>query len=288
MRPHIEGQPKISRKSIQHLCIAPYSNRMQGAIGSDETPRRIEREFGVPFAGTILETSQWTQTALKEMPAQGRLNWHKLFGRDAPFVLDLGCGNGRFLIGSAFSRPQCDHLGIDMLPVVIRYARKRGNQRGLNNLRFAVGGAHELLERWVEPHSVSEIHCYHPQPYYDTTQVHRRLITPAFLALVHRSLAPGGLFVIQTDNPGYWKYIRQVAPMFFDFHERIGRWPDAPRGRTRREIIALKRGLPVFRGHGTARTGVSEEEATRLAEQLPPPTFDADRRLRQLDEEERG
>jgi tRNA (guanine-N7-)-methyltransferase len=249
-------------------------------------PRRVEREFGVPFAGEVLDPAQWAQTALKRFPAEGRLNWRELFGRSAPIVLDLGCGNGRFLIASAYSRPDRDHLGIDTLPVVIRYARKRANQRGLTNIRIAVGGAYELLDRWVEPHSVSEIHCYHPQPYYEPGQVHRRLITPAFVALVHRGLIPGGLFVIQTDNPGYWHYIKQVVPMFFEFHERIGRWPDAPRGRTRREIIALRKGLPVFRGHGTARTDITEENAVRLAEQLSPPTFDADRRLRQLDEEE--
>jgi tRNA (guanine-N7-)-methyltransferase len=249
-------------------------------------PGRVEREFGVPFAGQVLDSDQWTQTALKKMPAEGRLNWSTLFGRAAPVVLDLGCGNGRFTIASAVARPDHDHLGIDTLPVVIRYARKRGNQRGLTNLRFAVGGAYELLDRWVEPHSVREVHCYHPQPYYDPRQVHRRLITPAFLALVHRALEAGGLFVIQTDNPGYWKYIREVVPMFFAFHERIGRWADAPRGRTRREIIALRKKLPVFRGHGTARSDITEETSVRLAEQLPPPTFDADRRLRQLDAEE--
>jgi tRNA (guanine-N7-)-methyltransferase len=116
--------------------------------------------------------------------------------------------------------------------------------------------------------------------------VSRRLITPAFLALVHRNLEPGGLFFIQTDNPGYWRYIRAVVPFFFDFHERIGRWPDAPKGRTRREIMALRRGLPIFRGSGPARAGLTAEEAVCLAEQLPPPTFDADRRLRQLDSEE--
>ncbi|QEL20347.1 tRNA (guanine(46)-N(7))-methyltransferase TrmB [Limnoglobus roseus] len=243
----------------------------------------VEREFGVPFPGKVLPPDKWAQTALKAMPAEGRLNWRELFGRDAPVVLDLGCGNGRSTILSAVSRPTHDHLGTDILPVVIRYARKRGNQRGLTNLRFAVLGAHELLEKFVEPGSVAEIHVYHPQPYYDPAQVHRRLITPTFLALVHRCLIPGGEFVVQTDNPGYAKYLRQVVPVFFEFHERIGKWPDAPKGRTRREILALKKKLPIFRGRGTAMPNLTEENALRLAEALPPPTFDADRRLRDLD-----
>jgi tRNA (guanine-N7-)-methyltransferase len=243
----------------------------------------IEREFGVPIPGTILEPSQWTKTALKAMPAEGRLNWETLFGRKAPVVIDLGCGNGRFLLGSALARPDHDHLGIDLLPVVIRYARRRGNQRGLKNLRFAVGESRELLDRYVEPASVAEIHCYHPQPYYDRSKVHRRLITPAFLALVHRTLIPDGVFVMQTDNPGYWEYMKRVVQVFFEFEEHDGRWSDAPKGRTRREIIAIRRGLPVFRGMGTAKSGLSAMQAIELAEQLPAPVFDADRRFREAD-----
>jgi tRNA (guanine-N7-)-methyltransferase len=243
-----------------------------------------DREFGIPFPGDVVDPAKWTQTALKGMPETGRLNWADLFGRAAPVVLDLGCGNGRYLIGSAVARPDHDHLGVDVLPVVIRYARKRGNQRGLPNLKFAVLGAVELLARFVEPGSVAEIHCYHPQPYYDPAHVYRRLITPAFLASVHRALVPGGRFVVQTDNPGYWKYITKVVPVFFAFAEHTGRWPDAPKGRTRREIIAIKKGLPVFRGQGTAKPALSEADAVALAEKLPPPTFDADRRLRELDQ----
>src|SRR5262245_31266680 len=249
--------------------------------------RQIEREFGVPVAGEILDPSLWTQTALKKLPAKGRLDPAALFGRQAPLVLDLGCGNGRFLIGSAVWRPSLDHLGADVLPVVIRYATRRGNQRGLRNLRFAVVDGLRLVRDLLPPGCAAEAHCYHPQPYYDPAQVGRRLITPEFLALVHRTLVPGGMFFIQTDNPGYWRYIREVAPFFFDFHERIGRWPDAPKGRTRREIIALRRRLPVFRGSGPAREGLSTEEAVRLAQTLPPPVFDADPRLRKLDEDER-
>lgn len=252
------------------------------------TAPRVEYEFGVPVPGEILEPAKWTQTALKSMPEIGRLNWRELFGRTAPIVLDLGCGNGRFLLGSAIARPDHDHLGIDALPVVIRYARRRGNQRGLTNLKFAVGGAGELLDRFVETGSVAEIYCYHPQPYYLRSQVHRRLITPSFLALVHRALAPRGLFVIQTDNPGYWRYMRKIVPMFFDFEERSTPWLDAPSGRTRREIIAMQRGLPVFRGSGLRRDDLGADDAVRMAEKLPPPVFDANRRLRDLDRMEAG
>jgi tRNA (guanine-N7-)-methyltransferase len=245
-------------------------------------PPKIEKEFGVPIPGEILDPSQWAKTALKKVPA-GILDFESLFARAAPIILDLGCGNGRFSLQSALERPDYNHLAVDILPVVIRYATRRGNHRGLANIRFAVIGGRELLAEHIAPASVAEIHCYHPQPFYERHQVHRRLITPEFLSLVHRSLVPGGLFVIQTDNPGYWNYIREVAPVFFEFQEQPGRWPNAPRGRTRREIVALRQGLPVFRGSGRARLNLSADDALALAESLPPPAFDADRRLRQLD-----
>lgn len=248
--------------------------------------RHIEREFGVPFAGEILEQPLWTQTALKKLPAQGPLDLAALFGRIAPLIVDLGCGNGRFLLSSAVWRPTFDHLGVDVKPVVIRYATRRGNQRGLTNLRFAVVDGERLLGELLPPGCAAEVHCYHPQPYYDPREAHRRLITPAFLMQVHRTLVPGGQFFIQTDNPGYWRYLREVLPCFFTFHERIGRWPDAPKGRTRREILALRRGLPIFRGSGVARQDLDAEAMRTLAETLPGPMFQADRKLMRLDDEE--
>lgn len=254
-----------------------------------ERPRRqIEREFGVPVPGEIVDPEEWTNTAIKKLPPTGPLNFTEVFGRTAPVMLDIGCGNARSTLASAVWRHDIDHFATDVLPVVIRYATRRANQRGLKNVRFAVIGGRELLADYIAPHSVAEIHVYHPQPYYDAKLVHKRLITPEFMALVHQSLIPGGLFVLQTDNPGYWKYMQQVVPLFFDFTEHPGKWPDSPKGRTRREIIALRQGLPVFRGTGRPRADISAADVLRLAESLPPPTFDADRKLMALDKMEQS
>jgi tRNA (guanine-N7-)-methyltransferase len=280
----------------------------------------MESDFGIPIPGHELPREQWARTAIKKMPPPGPLDWDGLFGRRAPVVLDLGCGNGRFLLSSALARPELNHFGCDILPLVIRYATKRANRRGLWNVRLAVIGASELLEKYVAPGSVAEVHLYHPQPYKDAAKAERRLITPQFLALVHRALesrhaptkpslprgaddvrstpdedihearqqpvtaAPdavgvpatdsAGLFVIQTDNRAYWSYIRHVAPLLFEFEELRGVWPDAPKGRTRREIYARRHKMKIYRGQGRPRD-LSPKQVAEIVRSAPPPKFQA-------------
>jgi len=239
-------------------------------------PGDVEYELGVPIPGIILPPQAWARTAIKKLPAPGPLDWEAIFGRRAPIVLDLGCGNGRFVLASALARPGLDHLGLDILPVVIRYATRRANQRGLANVRFAVCGGRDFLEQYVAPGTIAEIHVYHPQPYGDAQKIGRRLVMPDFLALAHRALVPGGLLVIQTDNPAYWRYMAAVIPRFFRFEEQKGPWPDAPEGRTRREIMARRMRLPVFRGFGHPRPELDAAALAALVAELPAPDFAAD------------
>jgi tRNA (guanine-N7-)-methyltransferase len=243
----------------------------------------IEREFGVPIPGTILEPERWTRTALKKLPLDGPLDFAALFGRQAPLVVDLGCGNGRFLIGSALSRPEFDHIGIDILPMVLRYATRRGNQRGLGNLRFAAIDAQRFVRTYLPPNGVHEIHCYHPQPFHNPQDTHKRLLTPYFLTQVHHALEPGGTFFVQTDNAPYWKYLVPILPHFFGFKVQEGPWPDTPKGRTRREILALRRRYPIYRGWGVKKE-LASEDVVRLANDLPLPIFDAGPRCKDLDQ----
>lgn len=238
---------------------------------------QVEDDFGVPIPGLPLPREQWVQTGIKQLPPPGHINWPDWFGRSAPVVLDLGCGNGRFVITSAMRRPEVDHVGLDSLPLVIRYATRRANQRGLSNVRMIVIGAYEFLDLYVPPGTVSEIHLYHPQPYREKRKelAHKRLVSPAFLALVHGSLNEAGDFVLQTDNRAYWAYLFKIVPEFFEMTVHDGPWPDTPQGRTRREIYARKHGLQVWRATCRPRADLSQKRIAELIASLPLPRFDA-------------
>ena len=235
-----------------------------------------ESTCGVPFPGRPLPRERWTRTRVPLGPRGAPFDWRAAFGRDAPHVVDLGCGNGRWLVASALARPEVDHLGIELVPPAVKFASLRAGQRGLTNLKIAWGDATEFLLERAAPGSVAEAHLYHPQPYYEPGQERRRQLTPAVLAALHRALAPGGLFVFQTDNAAWAHYARETVPALFSWREIEGPWPDAPRGRTLREITARRAGLAVVRAEGR-RLDLNAEEAARRAAALPEPTFDANR-----------
>lgn len=227
-----------------------------------------DHEFGVPFPGRVLPREAWTTTGWRD--AGGAFDWVAVFGRDGARVVDLGCGNGRYCIGSALARPDVLHLGIDVVQVAIDWAARRANRRGVTNARFVVGDAAAWTYKRLAPGTLDEIHVYHPQPYYEEADRARRLCTPEFLERVWELLRPGGLCVVQTDNKAYWSYLRRALTKHFEPAWHKPPWPDAPEGRTRREIESRRKGLVVWRMQARRR-------AEPLDVEIPEPDFDANR-----------
>ena len=227
-----------------------------------------ESEFGVPIPGRVLPGTQWSKTGYRDPGTP--FDWDAVFGRSAPRVVDLGCGNGRYLIGSALARPDRDHVGVDLVQVAIDHAAHRANQRGLRNVRFVTGDANLWMFDRLLPDSVDEVHVYHPQPYYEVARISERLLTPEFLERTWRVVRPGGILVLQTDNKAYWTYLLRAVAKHFEPEVVPGPWPDAPRGRTRREIIARGKGLAVWRMVARRRDEPQPGE-------IPRPEFDANR-----------
>ena len=235
-----------------------------------------ESTSGVPFPGRPLPRERWTRTRVGLGEKGTRFDWRATFGRDAKHVVDLGCGNGRWLVASALARPEVDHVGVELVPPAVKFASLRAGQRGLTNVKIAWGDATEFVVERCEPGSLDEAHLYHPQPYYEAHQRARRQLTPAVLGALHRALAPGGLFVFQTDNAAYARYARDVVPRLFAWTELAGPWPDAPEGRTLREITARRQGLSIVRAEAR-RLDLDPEEVARRVTAMPEPAFDANR-----------
>lgn len=224
---------------------------------------RTDSEFGVPFPGSELPRDRWTTTGWRGTD----FDWDRVFGRIAPRVVDLGCGNGRYLIGSALARPTHDHLGIDLVQVAVDHAARRANRRGLTNVRFVTADAVAWMRRLD---TIDELHIYHPQPYYEEADVSKRMLTPEFLELAWNRTRPAGLLVVQTDNKAYWTYLLKAVDKYFAVDVMAGAWPDAPQGRTRREIIARRKGLKVWRM-------VARRREQPLDVAIPRADFDANR-----------
>jgi tRNA (guanine-N7-)-methyltransferase len=236
-------------------------------------PGEIEYEMGIPIPGEILTKDRWVQTAWKKLPESGRIELSNLFGRTAPLAVELGCGNARFTISSAVRRPDWDHIAIDILAAVIRYATRRGNQRGLSNTRFAVSDGWRFLSTVLPMQSAREIHIYHPQPFADPEQSSRRMLTPEFLLLLHQSLSDDGEVFLQSDRRAYWDYIRNTMSTMFDWIDVENPWPEDPNGRSRREMLSIDKGLPIFRGIAKKRASLSDDQLQLIVSSLPQPEF---------------
>jgi tRNA (guanine-N7-)-methyltransferase len=225
----------------------------------------VEAELGVPFPGTVLPPAQWTSTlwADEESP----FSWARTFGRQAPHVVDVGCGTGRYLISSALTRADRDHLGIELVRPLLERTSHRADERGLTNVRFVAGDAVQWLFRRLDAASVDELHVYHPQPYYDPREAGLGMLTADFFGRAWEVVRPGGILVLQTDHRGYGRYLIQSVAKHFDPVVHGVPWPDAPLGRTRREIVARRKGLPILRV-------VARRRPTPIDLELPAPYFD--------------
>ena len=132
------------------------------------------------------------------------------FGRRAPQVLEIGFGMGDATAQIAQGRPDTDFLGIEVHPPGVGALLQRIEERGLANLRIVQHDAVEVLERMVAPGTLAAVHVFFPDPWHKKRHHKRRLIQPAFAALLASRLAPGGYLHCATDWQPYAEQMLEV------------------------------------------------------------------------------
>ncbi|TDU63200.1 tRNA (guanine-N7-)-methyltransferase [Prosthecobacter fusiformis] len=120
--------------------------------------------------------------------------------------VELGCGDGTFLVGMAAEHPDRDYLGVERMLGRVSKTSRKIDRKGLTNAKvmrlesgYTVG--------WLLPAaSVTRLHLLCPDPWPKKKHAARRLVNQdEFLNGLARVLQPGGEFLLKTDDRVYYE-----------------------------------------------------------------------------------
>jgi tRNA (guanine-N7-)-methyltransferase len=137
-----------------------------------------------------------------------------IFGNDYPLEIDLGCGDGSFLIEMAQHYPERNFLGVERLLGRVRGVCKRIQELGLTNVKVLRLESQYTLEYLLAPASVSRLHLLCPDPWPKARHHKRRLVQQEFLHILQKILIPGGEFLFKTDHPEYFEWVLEEIELF--------------------------------------------------------------------------
>ncbi len=139
------------------------------------------------------------------------LQMASVFPRPAPLEVDLGCGDGSFLVAMALDHPDRNYLGTERLLGRLRNTGRRAARAAVANLRLLRVESAYVVEHLLPPGSVTRFYVMFPDPWPKRRHWPRRLIQPAFLEAAAVALAPGGELCIKTDDADYFAAIGKTA-----------------------------------------------------------------------------
>lgn len=142
---------------------------------------------------------------------QGLLDTRAWFGRTAPTVLEIGCGNGTATLAMAQSEPHVDVIAVEMYRRGLAQLLCAIDREKAHNIRLIQGNAVEVLKNLIAPDSLSGVRVFFPDPWPKARHHKRRLLQPATIELIADRLLPGGVLHAATDHPGYAEHIAHTG-----------------------------------------------------------------------------
>lgn len=141
---------------------------------------------------------------------QNILDLEKVFGRQAPKILEIGFGMGESTATIAHSNPHNDYLGLEVHTPGVGSLLNKIEDLGLTNMRIIQHDAVEILRYMLPSESLDGVHIFFPDPWPKARHHKRRLIQPGLVSRLCECLKPGGYIHIATDWEDYAIHILQV------------------------------------------------------------------------------
>lgn len=220
--------------------------------GVTEDGRRIREVLTYSRRGSRMTPTQagawerrqgqwWIPDEAVDEPRFSVARW---FDRDAPLVVEIGCGIGEATAVLAAARPELNVLGFEVWRPGVAETFANLERSGAQNVRLISVDAVWSMEHLLGPEQVHELWTFFPDPWPKQRHHRRRLVQQPFAGLAASRLARGATWRLATDWPGYAEQMHEVLgsePLLAG--GVVERWVDRPR--TRFERRGLAEGRPV-------------------------------------------
>ena len=131
------------------------------------------------------------------------LDLSKVFRNENDFVLEIGFGDGDFLIEIAERNPEKNYLGIEIKTKRFKIAVKRSKNYDKENLKFLHMNANIAVEEIFLENTFSQVYINFPDPWPKDKHHKHRIINPEFLAKLSKIMQNDGVLELASDHKDY-------------------------------------------------------------------------------------
>lgn len=140
------------------------------------------------------------------------IDWPGQFGSQAPLEVEIGFGNGEFLVRRAQEMPARHFIGIELEWGSVQRALRRLAKSQAPNVRLLQVDAHLALQRLFKPLALQRVYSLFPCPWPKERHAKHRLFSHAFLTLLNSRLQPDGEALVVTDHEPYLRWVLEQVP----------------------------------------------------------------------------
>ena len=151
---------------------------------------------------------------------QKKFDPDQMYLNRAPWVVEIGFGNGQHLASMAVENREKNYLGIEVYRPGIGSLLITAARFGLSNLKVSQQDAVVVMNAAIPNNALAEIYIICPDPWPKRRHHKRRLLQTAFVKRLYDCLASQGQLIIATDHANYAQHIQQLMHEFTAFKSR--------------------------------------------------------------------
>ncbi len=180
-------------------------------------------------------------------------DWPKVFGREAPYHLDIGTGKGAFALALAEAHPEYNVVALEIRDFLVEGLKAAAAAQGLTNLAALMCNVNVHLSGLFPDNSLDTVYINFPDPWYKARHHKRRVLNEVTAKIIAEKLIDGGHLLVATDNEPLAQAMLEALeqePLLINLQEGGGfsqdKTPFGP-GPTEREAWHESQGDPIYR-----------------------------------------